>query len=233
MRLWHIILIHDRGTSILLGRPLAVRPEDSDVPMPVRKPRVTPKKRKHDDDNFSEHFELSHPISDILADIINTLYSPQKSGGESSMRGQALLSNAKRIIRRMSDFRDSMPERYAWFFKGGPLSRADVASSPEAKSITEDEGLTLLKLGIARILLLRAVFSSRELGYPERRLALEDGEAHVTFSIPWWLTPGFQPSSPLTTSSSCTMVLFTSVILDFSLRRFHCTLRLWSFYTAT
>ena len=44
------------------------------------------------------------------------------------------------------------------------------------KGITEDQGLTLLKIGIARILLLRALFSSSELTYQHRRRALADGQ---------------------------------------------------------
>lgn len=44
------------------------------------------------------------------------------------------------------------------------------------EDITEDQGLTLLKIGISRILLLRALFSSKELGYNQRHRALKDGE---------------------------------------------------------
>jgi len=34
--LWGIVMVHDRGTSILLGRPLAIAPFDSNTPHPTR-----------------------------------------------------------------------------------------------------------------------------------------------------------------------------------------------------
>jgi len=42
------------------------------------------------------------------------------------------------------------------------------------QDITDDEGLTLLKIGISRILMLRALFSSKELPYVQRHKALVD-----------------------------------------------------------
>ena len=42
--------------------------------------------------------------------------------------------------------------------------------------ITEDQGLTMLKIGIARILLLRALFSAKELSFERRSKALDDGQ---------------------------------------------------------
>jgi hypothetical protein len=161
MRLWAIVLVHDRGTSILLGRPLAIAPTDSNTPHPTRSAN------RHSD--FSEHFELSNPVADIQADIINSLYTPGHQGGDSIMR------NATRIIRSMLEFRKSMPEKYRYYFGGTgdwPLEK----KSKLVQDITENEGLTLLKIGIARILLLRALFSSKELSYSQRHKALVDGE---------------------------------------------------------
>ncbi|KAH9178364.1 fungal-specific transcription factor domain-containing protein [Lactarius sanguifluus] len=134
IRLWGIVLVHDRGTSLLLGRPLAIAPYDTNTPHPVR-----PKSTRPD---LSEHFLLSHPIAEIQADIINSLIQP------------------------------------AWTDTNGTLA-GTVDWSLEDKTklvqgITEDEGLTLLKIGIARILLLRALFSNKDLDFPQRHKALLD-----------------------------------------------------------
>ncbi|EAU85461.2 hypothetical protein CC1G_06362 [Coprinopsis cinerea okayama7 len=171
IRLWGIVLIHDRGTSILLGRPLAISPSDTNTPRPTRplKARLT---------DFSEHFDLSHPVAEIQADIINSLYTPNKQAPDTIMR------NATRIIKSMSEFRRSLPERYRYYFSGTEEWPVDDRIQLVQK-ITEDEGLTLLKIGIARILLLRALFSSKELSYVHRRKALVDAiiTSHNTIVI--------------------------------------------------
>ncbi|KAG6816200.1 hypothetical protein H0H87_007749 [Tephrocybe sp. NHM501043] len=160
IRLWGIVLVHDRGTSILLGRPLAISPNDSSTPHPTRaQDRYA---------NFSGHFEHSMPVADIQADIINSLYAPKKN-----LTADDIMRNATRIINRMTDFRKGLPEKYNYYFTGTndwPLERR----SQLVNEITEDEGLTLLKVGIARILLLRALFNSKELSYSHRRKALVD-----------------------------------------------------------
>ena len=53
-------MVHDRGTSILLGRPLAISPADSSTPHPSR--------GKYTD--FSEHFLFSAPVAEIQAAIV-------------------------------------------------------------------------------------------------------------------------------------------------------------------
>ncbi|KAJ3485832.1 hypothetical protein NLJ89_g11862 [Agrocybe chaxingu] len=99
IRLWAIILIHDRGTSILLGRPLAIATSDSNTPHPyrIKNARFV---------EFSEHFELSQPVADIQADIINSLYAPTRQAGDTIMR------NATRIIKSMTELRRNLPENY-------------------------------------------------------------------------------------------------------------------------
>jgi len=174
IRLWGIVLVHDRGTSILLGRPLAIAPSDANTPRPSR-PKNGPAE-------FSEHFELSHPIAEIQADIIISLYSPSRQSGDTIMR------NATRIIKSMQEFRRGLPEKYKHYFGGTdewPLER----KSKLVQDITEDVGLTLLKIGISRILLLRALFSLKELSYPQRRRALVDGKHVVSlFAGAFFLT---------------------------------------------
>jgi hypothetical protein len=161
IRLWGIIMIHDRGTSILLGRPLGISPSDSNTPHPSR-----PKNARFAE--FSEHFELSLPVADFQADIVNSLYAPTRQAGDTIMR------NATRIIKSMVEFRRRLPDRYRYYFDGTddwPVEKRTKL----VQDITEDEGLTLLKIGIARILMLRALFSSKELSYPQKHKALVDG----------------------------------------------------------
>jgi len=89
------------------------------------------------------------------------------------------MRNATRIIRRMLEFRRGMPERYQYYFGGTsdwPLEKKNKL----VQDITGNEGLTLLKIGIARILLLRALFSSKELSYGQRHRALVDGEVFLS-----------------------------------------------------
>ena len=77
-------------------------------------------------------------------------------------------------MKSMAEFRRQLPEEYKYFFSGTdewPTERRIKL----VQDITEDQGLTLLKLGIARILLLRALFSSKELDFRERHRALVDG----------------------------------------------------------
>lgn len=162
IRLWAIVMVHDRGTSILLGRPLAINPADSNTPHPSRN-------KNGQLADMSEHFLLSASIVEIQADIVIALYSPTRHGQETIMR------HATRIIKSMVEFRKQLPESYRHYF-GGTEDWSVEKKRKLVESITEDQGLTLLKIGISRILLLRALFSSKELPYPQRHRALMDGE---------------------------------------------------------
>lgn len=158
IRLWGIVLIHDRGTSILLGRPLAIAPSDSNTPRPTR----------GKGSELSDHFILSAPIAEIQADIINSLYAPTTQSADTIMR------HANRIIKSMVELRRQLPDTYKYFF-GGTDDWSIERRTNLVQEITEDQGLTLLKIGIARILLLRALFSSHEIPYNQRLRALVDG----------------------------------------------------------
>jgi hypothetical protein len=164
IRLWGIVLVHDRGTSLLLGRPLAISPNDTNTPHPMRPKSVRP--------DLSEHFLLSHPIAQIQADIINSLYSPHGQSADSTMR------HTNRIVKSMIEFRRQLPERYKRYF-GGTTDWSLEEKTKLVQDITDDEGLTLLKIGIARILLLRALFSNKELEFSQRHKALLDGELTI------------------------------------------------------
>ncbi|EIW84129.1 hypothetical protein CONPUDRAFT_135691 [Coniophora puteana RWD-64-598 SS2] len=157
IRLWGIVMVHDRGTSILLGRPLAIAPSDQNTPPSTRS----------EPGDFSDHFLYSHPIAEIQADIINSLYAPTRQTTDTVM------THASRIIKRMVGFRRQLPEQYKFYF-GGTEEWPLIERQKLVHNITADEGLTLLKFGIARILLLRALFSLRDLEYNHRYRALVD-----------------------------------------------------------
>lgn len=101
-------------------------------------------------------------------------------------------------MRSLADFRQQLGPRYQKFFLGtGSSSPTSVKMEPGARSIgantmadlTEDEGLTLLKVGFTRILLLRAIFGNKELNYQFRVKALSDGSCT---SFVWYpLTQSF------------------------------------------
>lgn len=154
-------MVHDRGTSLLLGRPLGIAPYDSNTPHPTR-----PKNGLLSD--CSEHFELSHPIAEMQADIINSLYTPTSQSADTIMR------HATRIVKSMVEFTRQLPEKYQKYFKGSEHLHVDQRSKL-IEEITENEGLTLLKIGISRILLLRVLFNAEALVMPQRQKALLDG----------------------------------------------------------
>ena len=74
----------------------------------------------------------------------------------------------------MVTFRNQLPESYKTLFGGTEDWTLDRRVGL-AEGVTADQGLTLLKFGISRLLLLRALFSSDRLEYTQRRKALDDG----------------------------------------------------------
>jgi len=79
----------------------------------------------------------------------------------------------------MVSFRNQLPESYKALFGGTDDWTLDRRAGL-VEEVTADQGLTLLKLGISRLLLLRALFSSERLEYSQRHKALEDG-MHLSF----------------------------------------------------
>ena len=162
-------MVHDRGTSILLGRPLGIAPYDSNTPHPSR-----PKNGQLSD--CSEHFVLSQQVAEMQADIINSLYTPTTQSPGSIMR------HATRIVKSMVEFTRHLPETYQKYFKGSEDMSLEQRSQLVGQ-ITEDEGLTLLKIGIMRILLLRFLFNADALVMPQRQKALLDGAFVIKISV--------------------------------------------------
>jgi hypothetical protein len=110
------------------------------------------------------------------------------------------MRHATRIVKSMVEFTRQLPERYQKYFKGSEHLPSEERNKL-VEAITEDEGLTLLKIGIARILLLRVLFNSEALVMPQRQKALLDGALPaIKFSIVYRFLTIFQPSSQLTIS---------------------------------
>ena len=97
--LWGIVLVHDCGTSLLLGHPLAIAPYDTNTPYPVQ-----PKSTRPD---LCEHFLPSHPIAEIQADTIQPAWT-----GDTTMR------HATRIVKSMVESRHQLPEKYKRYLAG-------------------------------------------------------------------------------------------------------------------
>ncbi|KAL1728187.1 fungal-specific transcription factor domain-containing protein [Schizophyllum commune] len=158
VRLWGIVLIHDRGTSVIFGRPLGIHPDETNTPMPV--PYPDPAR-----EIASSHFYLSHAVADIQKEIILKLYAPKTP----PRSAPELIGNAKAILDKMEtilppSFRDYMGGTENW-----PVERRrDLV-----KSISTDIGLTLLKWAIAKIFLLRALVASSTTGYKDKVRALQ------------------------------------------------------------
>lgn len=160
-------MIHDRGTSVLLGRPLAISDEHLSTPPPSR-------------DNlswFSEHFHHSPYLTQVQGDIINALYRPGKCDAEK------IIKYAIRIEQSFFNFRKILPSSYLNLFTG--TASWTLAQRVElVLSVTEEQGLTMLKYGIARILLLRALFNLEELNSDLRHKALQDGSSILSSALP-------------------------------------------------
>ncbi|KAG9039449.1 hypothetical protein FRB95_010738 [Tulasnella sp. JGI-2019a] len=182
-RLWWIVLIHDRGTSVQLGRPLAIADADFNTPFPRRHfPHFSPNLTS----SFTEHFEHSPHLTSIQGDIINALYRP----GNHKQTADQVVRHASRITKGFGAFsRGILGERYRAFFEGTENWTTEQRMNL-VMGMNEDQGLTLLKYGIARILLLRALFTSSIIGPDARRRALKDAviTSHNILTIQMQLT---------------------------------------------
>ncbi|KAL1745760.1 fungal-specific transcription factor domain-containing protein [Schizophyllum fasciatum] len=157
VRLWGIVLIHDRGTSVIFGRPLGIHPDETNTPMPT--PYPDPGR-----EIASSHFYLSHAVADIQKEIILKLYAPKtppRSAGE-------LIGSAKAILDKMETILPLSFRNYMQGTQGWDMERRRAL----VQGITTDVGLTLLKWSIAKIFLLRALVASSTTGYKDKVRAL-------------------------------------------------------------
>ncbi|KAG8699761.1 hypothetical protein FRC08_005121 [Ceratobasidium sp. 394] len=158
--LWSMALIHDRGTSLLLGRPLAIADVDYNTPLPEQ--YFNGRKA------FSDYIRDSTPIVSIQGDIITSLYRPGK------LDGYTLMCHATRINQRFIDFRKGLPQpEYKWYFDGTdswPMEQKIKL----VEHMTDDHGMTVLKYFISRLLLLRTMFNASQLHMNIRQQALKD-----------------------------------------------------------
>ncbi|KZT07839.1 uncharacterized protein LAESUDRAFT_736136 [Laetiporus sulphureus 93-53] len=124
--LWTIVLLYDRGTSILLGHLLAIALSDSNMPQPSQTKST----------DVSKHFVLSAPITEIQVDIINLLYVPIRQSAD------AIMCHVTQIIKSMASFRQQLPENYQWFFGGMQMWPLECRMKL-VQDITEDQRLML------------------------------------------------------------------------------------------
>ncbi|KAG8929189.1 hypothetical protein FRC01_004725 [Tulasnella sp. 417] len=180
-RLWWTVMIHDRGTSVLLGRPLAIADADFNAPAPKRVSDAFGPSGL-----FSEHFEHSPQLASIQGDIINALYRP----GNHKLTADQMVRHASRITKGLREFsRGALNSSYRPFFEGTD-SWTNEQRVALVCQMTEDQGLTYLKYGIARILLLRALFTNSMLTADTRRRALKDAviTSHNVLIVSYQLT---------------------------------------------
>lgn len=126
---------------------------------------------------FSEHFELGSELLHIQSDIVNSLYRPGKLTGE-----QVVLRSIE-IERSLEQWRRKLPAPYQKLF-GGSM-RLDRQQKVELvlANVTADRGITILKYGILRMFLLRAVFNNKLVSAHVRHKALHDGELILSEAI--------------------------------------------------
>ncbi|KAF8311076.1 hypothetical protein DL93DRAFT_2061475, partial [Clavulina sp. PMI_390] len=147
-QLWYICLVHDRGTSIMFGRPLAVQSADYKTPFPHRAV-VTGGDVKRQ--FFSEDFDLSNGLCEIQGEIVCSLLRPGKLSGEQ------VIVHAINIERLLEDWRQSMPASYKRWVGASSLFREGEQDELLA-DVTVDGGLVMLKYLILRMWLLRTIF---------------------------------------------------------------------------
>ncbi|CAE6413146.1 hypothetical protein ACGC1H_002950 [Rhizoctonia solani] len=158
--LWSMALIHDRGTSLILGRPLAIADVDYNTPLPDQyfNGRMM----------FSDYIRDCSPIVVIQGDIITSLYRPGR------LDGYTLMRHATRINHRFIKYRNELPQpEYQWYFEGTddwPLEEKIAL----VERMTDDHGMTVLKYYISRLMLLRTMFNATQLHMNIRQQALKD-----------------------------------------------------------
>ncbi|CAE6477666.1 unnamed protein product, partial [Rhizoctonia solani] len=144
--LWSMALIHDRGTSLILGRPLAIADADSNTPLPDQ--YFNGRKM------FSDYIRDCSPIVVIQGDIITSLYRPGK------LDGYTLMCHATRINHRFVKYRNDLPQpEYRWYFEGTddwPFEEKIAL----VERMTDDHGMTVLKYYISRLMLLRTMMAT-------------------------------------------------------------------------
>lgn len=148
-QLWYICLVHDRGTSIMFGRPLAIQDSDYKTPFPTRcfpSPGGTEPLSF-----FSEDFELSKGLIDIQGEIVCTMLRPGK------LTGEELILHAVGVERSLEEWRQSMPPYYKRWFGASSLYR--TTTMPDGgdellADVTVDGGLVMLKYAILRYVIV-------------------------------------------------------------------------------
>lgn len=162
IRLWSIVMSIDRETSIISGRPLSISPSDIDTPSPSALDSIFPT-------DTSPYFISSHFIAQIQADVVKVSYT--SSFQEANLKEEFLGT----LLGQINNFNSGLPQIYTSFFGVASIERKS------ASSLTADQALSLSKLSLTRILLLRIFFNSETVSYNIRRRSLWDGEVYALF----------------------------------------------------
>lgn len=141
LRLWQILLTHDRGTAIIHGRPVSISEEYCAAP---RVNNVTYK----GDGSCSRHFLDSQEVTEIQERILRELYAPEKENSNMYSLGE--------VVKKTLALTRSLHQVCVRLWGAG-------AEMPEMRSKTAtvqlDEGLTYLKVTISRMFIMRALLS--------------------------------------------------------------------------
>jgi Fungal specific transcription factor domain len=168
MRLWSICVMHDRDTSIIFGRPLAIQRADFNTAAPSRFIEIPGSNEPTA--VFSEHVDISAELVHIQAEVINSLYRP------GILTGEQVVLRAIDVERSLEQWRRKLPPIYQKLFTGHSHLDMDQRVNIVTSTINTDRGITMLKYGILRMCLLRAVFNNKTVSAHLRYKSLHDGE---------------------------------------------------------
>ena len=167
MRLWSICVTHDRDTSIIFGRPLAIQRADFNTPAPSRFVEIPGSSEPLA--LFSEHIDVSSDLVHIQAEVINSLYRP------GVLTGEQVVLRAIEVERSLEQWRRKLPPVYQKLFAGHSHLDMDQRVNIVTSTINTERGITMLKYGITRMCLLRAVFNNKTISAHLRYKSLHDG----------------------------------------------------------
>lgn len=137
-QLWYIIMVHDRGTSTICGRPLGIQRNDFNTPFPVQ--------FLNNMKLFSDDFPFSNGLCDVQAELVCSLFAP------GALPIKDFIEKAVRIERSLEAWRETLPMNYQQWFGKYTDRRAlpEHGADPLLDQVTVEAGLVMLKYTILR-----------------------------------------------------------------------------------
>jgi hypothetical protein len=132
-------MVHDRGTSTICGRPIAIQTCDYNTPFAEQYFGNT----KH----FADDFPFSKGLTDVQAELVCSLFAP------GVLPDHEFVARAVMIERSLETWRINLPITYQqWFGKYSDRRRlpANGEEDPLLAQVTVDAGLVMLKYTILR-----------------------------------------------------------------------------------